>query len=855
MLCPNCYTNNLTDAKYCVDCGELLPLTSSADESPYTKSNAPRKKRKKKLPELVIVQPGWSSRAEVLEKPEITIGRDPDNDIVIDNQFVSSFQAKLINTGDTYKIIDLDSLNGMLYKDRRVHERVLRNKDVIRIGELLGKAVTLTYMSSVIGGVYLGPHELGHPKTSIGRDPDSDIYLDDEVVSWHHAEILHTGKGYEILDKGSLNGTFVNGVRKKSTVLKNGDAILIGRFNLKYQQDSIEPFPMFGNLGLAAKSLYKEAPPFDDVIPKIKEWVQVHFLAKKPRPNRILLDHISFNVLPRQFVAIVGGSGAGKSTLLKALNASQPVSGQILLNNGDDFYKSYGAYRTAIGYVPQADILHLELTIRKALTYTARLRLPPEVSNDWIQNRIKVVLAKVRLEDKIDQPISQLSGGEKKRVSISSELLFRPSILFLDEPTSGLDPGLDKQMMELLKGIAEEEGTTVLLVTHATNNIEGRCDLVVFLSHGMLVYFGSPESAKSYFKVPDFADIYNLVETQDQAAEAAKPFRRGANSHKKSVDGNSNSSDQGNINSSTTIKRAHFRPRVFLQQFVTLTHRYWDLVIADVPSFVFRLLVTAFVGAMLLLIASPKSLVGDTAEEVRRILLEQHFYQIVAKGQSLLFMSILSVILVGLFAAAYEIVKEKPIFDRERLINLGIGPYLASKIFLLSMFGACQCLILLGVLLLRIDFPKEGILLSVPVEMYITLLLAMFPSICLGLLISAFVKSSNVVVYVIVVILFIQIIFSGALFDLPEAAKPLSYLTQTRWALEGLGATVDLQALNEHSQFYLADADRAVSAPFLLGINYDRNREHLVTTWIVQILFGLGFMVLTMVVLRRQDVL
>jgi hypothetical protein len=125
---------------------------------------------------------------------------------------------------------------------------------------------------------------------------------------------------------------------------------------------------------------------------------------------------------------------------------------------------------------------------------------------------------------------------------------------------------------------------------------------------------------------------------------------------------------------------------------------------------------------------------------------------------------------------------------------------------------------------------------------------------CLGLLISAIVKSSSTVIYLILVVLFVQIIFSGALFALPEAARPLSVFTQTRWAMEGLGATVNMDGLNDLSQSYIVEIASTVPARVTFTINYIPTVGHLLGTWFVQLLFAAGFAAITGYVLKRQDV-
>jgi ABC-type multidrug transport system ATPase subunit len=213
--------------------------------------------------------------------------------------------------------------------------------------------------------------------------------------------------------------------------------------------------------------------------------------------QKTILHSVSFSIAPREFVAIVGGSGAGKSTLMRAINGSvRTIGGQVLVN-GDDLYQHFDAYRALLGYVPQDDILHRTLQVDRALGYVARLRLSPDSDDVKIRQRVEQALADVEMLPHRAKNVEQLSGGQRKRVSIAAELLADPSLFFLDEPTSGLDPGLEKKMMHTLRHLADS-GRTVMLVTHATENI-ALCDHVIFMASGRMVFFGPPADALSFF--------------------------------------------------------------------------------------------------------------------------------------------------------------------------------------------------------------------------------------------------------------------------------------------------------------------------------------------------------------------
>src|SRR2546426_11816446 len=153
--------------------------------------------------------------------------------------------------------------------------------------------------------------------------------------------------------------------------------------------------------------------------------------------------------------------------------------------------------------------------VEHALYYAAKLRLPSDFTKEQIKWRIDEVLEDVEMTDRRNLLVSKLSGGQRKRVSIALELLANPGVFFLDEPTSGLDPGLDRKMMTLLRKLADR-GHTIILVTHATNNINA-CDYVCFLCQGgRLAFFGPPNDAKTYFEKTDFAEIYSALEPTEQ---------------------------------------------------------------------------------------------------------------------------------------------------------------------------------------------------------------------------------------------------------------------------------------------------------------------------------------------------
>ena len=145
------------------------------------------------------------------------------------------------------------------------------------------------------------------------------------------------------------------------------------------------------------------------------------------------LDNITLAIEPGQFVALVGGSGAGKSTLMRTLLGIEKTTNGAVFLNGDNLRQNFNIYRNQIGYVPQDDIVHADLTVEEVLSYAAKLRLPPDTD---VQQVVAKTLEDIEMTHRRKALVKQLSGGQRKRVSIGVELLADPKLFFLDEPTS-----------------------------------------------------------------------------------------------------------------------------------------------------------------------------------------------------------------------------------------------------------------------------------------------------------------------------------------------------------------------------------------------------------------------------------
>jgi len=782
--CKNCGEVLSPDLRFCPTCGQAL----SPDAAQAAALRVPR---------LLIHVTDKPDREVLLNRVTFTLGRLPDNGIVVPEPYVSSHHGRLDFQEGAWHYRDLNSTNGTYINGRRSPGAALQDGDILRIGDPNGNSVSLTFYAAeaqvaatgqrVMGAVQVGATAL--PKAAvmaIGRNPQAEIPLQAPVISWQHARLERTPQGAILTDLNSTNGTYVNGHRlTRPCLLREGDMVQIGPFTLAYTGETLQQYAATAGVRLDGVRLVREVGPPD-------------------RRKRILND-ISVSIAPREFVAVVGTSGAGKSTLMMALNGFTRADGQVLVN-GDDLYQHFDLYRTMVGYVPQDDIIHKDLTVVNGLRYAAQLRLPPDTSSPEIERRITEVLEMVEMVGQKEQLVTSLSGGQRKRVSIAVELLAEPNLFFLDEPTSGLDPGLEKKMMVTMRHLADG-GRTVILVTHATANIV-QCDHVCFLSQGRLVYFGPPQQVQEFFGVTtgDFADVYGLLDDPDPKLAKQKAIDWEARYRESELYKTYVAERQARlpeVQQQAAASPAQQRAKVNIaRQFFVLTRRYLDLVLRDKLLLTVLMVVMPIIGALVLLVSESNWLVGNPLAEIEQQLAEgliganSFTYSVIYNSQVLLFILALASVLLGLFASVYEIVKEWSVYQRERMVSLRIIPYLASKLVVLGAFAFIQCFLLMLVVSFKVKFPMAGVLLPGPLEIYITLVLGTMAAIMLGLLISALVPNTNAVIYIVFLVLFFQLIFAGVLFDLPGITKPLSSFTFTRWSMEALGSSANIEELN-----------------------------------------------------------
>lgn len=205
-----------------------------------------------------------------------------------------------------------------------------------------------------------------------------------------------------------------------------------------------------------------------------------------------VLKGIDFHVDAGEVVCVIGASGSGKSTLLRCVNRlEEPTSGTILIEGEDitDIDADVDALRTKIGMVFQQFNLFPHLTVLKNLTIAQRRVL--KRSKEESDQIAREMLARVGLSEKVDEYPARLSGGQQQRVAIARALSMRPDMMLFDEPTSALDPELIGEVLDVMRSLAEE-GMTMLVVTHEMSFAEEVADRVVFMDQGVVVEEGPP---------------------------------------------------------------------------------------------------------------------------------------------------------------------------------------------------------------------------------------------------------------------------------------------------------------------------------------------------------------------------
>ncbi len=739
----------------------------------------------------------YTVELSAFHKDVITFGRDSENDIALSSNLVTHDHGRFVYTGNKWFIEDravvknMPSTNGLIYNNSNISRKQLCDGDFIRIDdgiETISDGVLFVISSS---------HSQNKWRTislrssiTIGRSNDCDITLPHISVSQHHAKIVKEGTNYYISDLDSTNGVIVNGKRiTAKTLLHEKDVVVITNSKLIFTSKAI------------SYCCYQSGITVDAA--------EVVIVRKQKQKKHITCDHVSLNIQPGEFVAIIGGSGAGKSTVLNAMcGYLRPASGKVYIN-GVDLYSNFDTLKKLIGYVPQSDIVYDNLTLHDMLSYTAKLRLPKDTTVKDREAAISRAISTVELTDKKDSFIKNLSGGQRKRASIAVELLSDPNLLFLDEPASGLDPGTERNLMHSLRSMADS-GKTVILVTHSTLQLK-LCDKIVFMGRGgRLCFCGSYDEALSFFEVSDLVDVYSMI--TEHPKEWSGKYQIKARDDTKPLTG--------------TEAVSPPKHESLVRQLRVLCARYFKLIVNDRQR-LFLLVAQAPILAVLI------SFVANGSQ------FEQY-----EMTKSLLFALSCSAFWIGMLNAIQEVCKERTILRREYMTGLRLGSYVLSKIVVLGFLSVIQSLLVTGVFALAIGVPSTSVILPPFAELLVTTFLTALSSAAMGLFVSALFTNPDRAMTVAPILLMPQILFSGLIFKLDGATEILSWVAVCRWSMEGYGTTANLNNLQLRLQ------QEGVMIPHEAEDFFTFNSSHILNVWGILLAFTIAFLILAKIMLN-----
>ncbi|WP_225802313.1 FHA domain-containing protein [Streptomyces sp. NK15101] len=597
----------------------------------------------------------------------------------------------------------------------------------------------------------------------IGRALENELVVSDLQVSRHHAEFHATPDGrFEIRDLGSHNGTYVNGqpIPKGGTALLGPqDIVGVGHSTFRIVGGQLEEFVDTGSVSFSAR----------------------HLTVTVDGGKQILKD-VTFGVPEKSLIGVIGPSGSGKSTLLKALTGYRPANEGDVLYDNRSLYKQFAELRQRIGLVPQDDILHKELTVQKALRYAAKLRFPGDTAATEREARIDEVLRELKLDIHKEKKVTSLSGGQRKRVSVALELLTKPSLIFLDEPTSGLDPGMDRDVMQLLRGLADD-GRTVLVVTHSVAEL-GLCDkLLVMAPGGSVAYFGPPEEALNFFGYSTWADVFSAFENYRDYDWAGR-WKGSQHYQMYAADIDAVAAQPVQIAPQAMARPP--KPQGWGSQLWTLIRRYVSVIASDKGFMALMVILPAVLGAVSVVIPADFGL-GRPKPPSR------------FNGDAGTIMLILAVGMCfsGAANSVRELIKERVIYERERAVGLSRSAYLMSKVIVLGLITAFQGVIICGIGFSTRELPEEGLFMPPAVELCVQVIALGLTSMMVGLVISALVKTAEKTMPLLVMFAIVQVVFTGILFQVygSPGLEQFAWLMPSRWGIAGAGTTLDLAHL------------------------------------------------------------
>ena len=705
-------------------------------------------------------------------------------DLRVDSPYVSGRHCRLERVAEGWVLEDLGSTNGTFINGARLTGRAaVSRSDHIT----LGRSTLLPWPQEAADGPagaarpMVSPAQLRLPRDGetcvIGRSHDCDIVLDFPMVSSRHASIRRTAAGWVVKDLGSTNGTFVGSSRISSdTPVRSGDVVGLGSYRLVLAA---------GEQCLEEEDLRGAAT------------VELSNVAVDVAGRRLVGD-VSLGVRHGELIGVMGGSGAGKSTLLSTIVGVQRLAEGSVTITGLDVHTQPEQLRGQVGYVPQDDIMHTDLTVEQALWYSARLRLPRDYDDDEIRTRVMAVINQLGLTGTESTRIGSaerrgISGGQRKRVNVAMEMITDPPVLVLDEPTSGLSSIDALTLIQQLRRLADAGKTIILTIHQPGSEILRLLNAIAVLARddstnsvGRLVWYGPayPEAAR-------FFEPSASVNTTGLDAEAVL---RGLSTRPADYWERAYKSSPTYTEMVASRLTPHAAPATqpsdgitlseVAKQFRVLVRRMLAVKVADRWSIVMLFIQAPAIALLVAGVFGAKATAEVTAAS----------WASVANAVAMTtFLLALAAIWFGCSNAIRELVDERAIYRRERMVGLSPIAYLGSKVFVFGIICAVQCVILLLVGTLGCGLVGSKLYAS------LTLMLAAGVGTTMGLAVSALANSPATATALLPVIVLPLVVLGGVLVpvaDLSYSLGVLADLSPSRWAFEALlGSEADARPL------------------------------------------------------------
>jgi len=737
----------------------------------------------------------------------INIGRAPECEIRLDYPMISWQHARITRVGKQWIIEDTKSLNGTALNqiDNKIQRAILEPTDEIYLGSYkISASRILTEKRLEQGESAFERVRFQGDRMVLGRDPSCGYPLSYPMISWHHAALERTSDGTYVEDLGSLNGTYVNGVRVTGkTLVRPGQKIGLGSFHFQLLEDgALAKREYRGNVTIEVSSVAVNAPNGDR-----------------------LLDSVSLTIFPSELVALMGPAGAGKTTFLKAINGyTRPASGKVLFN-GADLYRFYDRFRQQMSYVPQDDIVHAQLTVREALYFSAKLRT--DLRDAEIESRIDKVLGSLGIQDKKNTIIGSperkvLSGGQRKRVNIAMELIAAAPVIFLDEPTSGLSSYDAENVVQVLKKLALEGNTIITTIHQPSLDIFKQFDNLIMISRdtggcGALAYFG-PAHPNSI----EFFDLASEHATRGIPGRELNPEMLLSGLARKTTADWAATYEQSHYKNLFVNDRSGKVPSAPDQAAETAVRKFgfgqwWTLVRRNI-----LLKVRDRAQGIILLVQAPllAVLLGCVFRTLKFSTIGDFSQRLMTHAVGVEFLMVVAAVWFGCNDVARDIVGEWTVFQRERMVSLKLPSYVFSKLAVAAVLSLFQCLMLLGIVTLMCGLQAD--FLATLAILY----LASLVGAALGLCVSARAPTTEAAIAMLPLVLLPVIALGGGLTPIdgmPNAMQQIAKVVPSRWAFE---ASLLLEAHKSHAENISDDTNPEKLGCDLADVQFPKRDPH-----------------------------